>query len=67
MNQLPKEAGKLYTIPKAAAIIGVKPHALRRAVKKGLVPSYSCFNSRALVCPAEVAAAMAAYANGGQQ
>lgn len=50
---------ELKTIPKAAAQLGIKAHALRRAVKLGLVPSYAVFNKRLLVSPAEVLAAIA--------
>ena len=51
----------MHTIPEAAKLLRVKTATLRRAVNLGLVPHYSCFNSRKLVKPAEVLAAMASY------
>lgn len=61
------EYNKLHTIPDAAKLLGVKPHALRRAVNLGLIPSYSCFNRRKMVKPAEVLAAMAVRSAEGQK
>lgn len=52
---------QMHTIPEAAKLLRVKTATLRRAVNLGLVPHYSCFNSRKLVKPAEVLAAMASY------
>lgn len=52
---------KLPSIPYAASMLGIKPHSLRRAVKLGLVPSYSPFNKRLLVRPNEVLDAMALH------
>lgn len=52
---------QLHTVPRAAELLGIKDHALRRAVNLGLVPHYSCFNNRKLVKPVEVLAAMASY------
>lgn len=57
---------RLETIPRAAALLGLKAHSLRRAVKRGLVPNYSCFNKRVLVRPSEVLAAIAAGREGQQ-
>ncbi|WP_112309667.1 hypothetical protein [Pseudogemmobacter bohemicus] len=54
-----KSSCELKTIPKAAAQLGIKAHALRRAVKLGLIPSYAVFNKRLLVSPVEVLAAIA--------
>ena len=50
---------KLLTIPQAASLLGIKAHALRRAVNLGLVPHYTAFNQRKRVKPSEVLAAMA--------
>lgn len=61
------EHNKLHTIPHAAILLGVKAHALRRAVNRGLIPSYSCFNRRKMVKPAEVLAAMADHSTEGQK
>jgi excisionase family DNA binding protein len=52
---------KLYTIQEAAALLNIYPWKLRRAIKKGLIPSYTLLNSRRLVRLSEVVAAM----NGG--
>jgi excisionase family DNA binding protein len=52
---------KFYTIQEAAALLNVHPWKLRRAIKKGLIPSHSLFNSRRLVRLSEVVTAM----NGG--
>lgn len=57
----------LKTIPQAAALLGIKPHALRRAVKLGLIPSYAVFNKRILVDPVEVLGIIAACEQGGQK
>jgi hypothetical protein len=47
---------KLLTIDQAATAVGAKPWQLRRAVKRGLIPSYAPFNSRRLVVLSEVIA-----------
>ena len=42
------------TVPQLAKQLGVKYHALLRAVNSGLVPSYQPFGARRLVKPSEV-------------
>jgi excisionase family DNA binding protein len=49
---------KFYTIQEAASLLNLYPWKLRRAIKKGLIPSHSLFNSRRLVRLSEVVAAM---------
>jgi len=53
------------TIPAAAIALGLKYHALLRAVKLGLVPSYRPFGSRAFVLLSEVASFVKAHQSGG--
>lgn len=52
---------QMHTIPEAARLLRLKTATLRRAVNLGFVPHYSCFNTRKLVKPAEVLAAMASH------
>jgi excisionase family DNA binding protein len=49
---------KFYTVQEAASLLNVYPWKLRRAIKKGLIPSHSLFNSRRLVRLSEVVEAM---------
>ena len=49
---------KLHTIQEAAVLLNIYAWKIRRAVKQGLVPSYSLLNSRRLVRLSEVIAAM---------
>jgi hypothetical protein len=49
---------KLITVQEAAEAIGFPVWKLRRAVKAGLIPSYSLLNSRRYVKLSEVAAAI---------
>ena len=56
---------KLTTIKAAAKAVGCHVWALRRAVNRGDVPSYSGFNSRRLVRVSEVLAAIEASKRGG--
>lgn len=61
----PSSPEKLHPIGAAAEILGVHAWALRRAVKRGDVPSYRAFNSRRLVRISEVLAAIGATRQGG--
>jgi excisionase family DNA binding protein len=56
----------LHTITSAAELLGVHAWALRRAVKRGDIPSYTPFNSRKLVRLSEVEAAINASKIGGR-
>lgn len=56
---------KLLTIADTAAILGVHPWALRRAVKAGTIPAYAPFNGRKLLRVSEVVAAIEASKVGG--
>lgn len=58
MKHLPGDKKRtLYaSIPNAAKLLGIKEHALRRAVNKGLIPFYTPFGSRRYVRPDEVQA-----------
>lgn len=49
------------TIPQAAKALGIKEHALRRAVNKGLIPFYTPFGSRRYVRLDEVQAFIQAH------
>jgi excisionase family DNA binding protein len=49
---------KLYTIQEAAVLLNIYAWKIRRAVKQGLVPSYTLLNSRRLVRLSEVITAM---------
>jgi excisionase family DNA binding protein len=49
---------KLYTIQEAAVLLNIYAWKIRRAVKQGLIPSYTLLNSRRLVRLNEVIAAM---------
>jgi hypothetical protein len=59
-------AEQLLTIKAAAQAIGAKEWQLRRAVKCGIIPCYTPFNTRRLVRLSEVIAAIdASQAKGG--
>lgn len=60
MKHLNKTCEKYLTIPAAAELLGIPVYALRRAVKKGLVPSYIPFGSRRLVKLSEILAVIEA-------
>ena len=57
---------KLRTIPQTCNLMGIREHALRRAVSSGLVPYYTPFGSRRYVRISEVEAAIANHTNGEQ-
>jgi excisionase family DNA binding protein len=61
-SSYPASPEKFYTIQEAASLLNVYPWKLRRAIKKGLIPSHSLLNSRRLVHLSEVVAAMTAMA-----
>lgn len=62
----PLHAEKLLTLKEAAHAIGAKEWQLRRAVKCGIIPSYTPFNTRRWVRLSEVVAAIeASKATGG--
>jgi excisionase family DNA binding protein len=56
---------KLHTIAEAADCLGVHRWALRRAIKRGAIPSYTPFNSRRLVRLSEVVAFIETSRQGG--
>ena len=56
---------KLRTIPETCQLMGIRKHALRRAVSSGLVPYYTPFGSRRYVRISEVELAIASHTNGG--
>ena len=59
--------GRRYvTVRSAANALGIKYHALLRAVNAGDVPSYRPFNSRRLVCLDDIQAVIAAHRVGAQ-
>lgn len=53
------------TIPSAAEALGLKYHALLRAVNAGLIPSYQPFGARTYVLLSEVVAYVKAHQNRG--
>ena len=57
---------KLRTLPETCKLMGIREHALRRAVSSGLVPFYTPFGSRRYVRISEVETAIAAHTDGGQ-
>jgi|LGOV01.1.fsa_nt_gb excisionase family DNA binding protein len=56
---------EFVTVPNMANRLGIKYHALLRAVNTGLVPSYKPFGDRRLVKPAEVIAFIERTRKGG--
>ena len=56
---------EFVTVPILAKQLGIKYHALLRAVNAGLVPSYKPFGDRRLVKPAEVIAFIERTREGG--
>jgi excisionase family DNA binding protein len=62
MSDLPE---KLLTIHETAKILGCHYWQLRRAVRRGEIPSYSPFNSRRLLKLSEVVAVIEASRQGG--
>jgi hypothetical protein len=58
---------RLTSIGDAAKALGIRVWALRRAVKRGDVPSYEGFNSRRLVRLSEVNVAIEASKQGGSR
>lgn len=56
---------KFITLADAAERLGVHLWALRRAAKRGAVPTYTPFNKRKLVRLSEVIAAIEAARQGG--
>jgi excisionase family DNA binding protein len=47
---------KLHTVQEAATLLNVHTWKLRRAIAKGLIPSYSLLNARRLVRISEILA-----------
>lgn len=58
---------KLILISEAADAVGAKSWQLRRAVRRGAIPSYTPFNSRRLVKLTEVIAYINSCRQGGDQ
>ncbi len=54
------------SIPKAAKKLGIHDWQLRRAVKRGDIPSYTPFNSRKLVLVSEVLTYIDSCRQGGK-
>ncbi|MEQ8746330.1 helix-turn-helix domain-containing protein [Pyruvatibacter sp.] len=62
MKTAKQDPSVLYgTIPNVAKLLGIKEHALRRAVNKGLIPFYTPFGSRRYVRLDEVQAFIQAH------
>jgi len=55
----------LKTIQEAAELLGLPYFKLNRAAKRGLIPTYTIFNSRRLVRVSEVVAVIEASRQGG--
>jgi excisionase family DNA binding protein len=56
----------LLTIQQAAEVLHIHVWQLRRAIKRGAIPSYQPFNTRKLVRLSEVEAAIYATRQGGK-
>ena len=54
-----------YSIPKTCELLGLKQHALRRAVNSGLVPHYCPFGTRKYVRLSEVTVAIETFQHQG--
>ena len=65
MTTINQNTAEFVTVPVLAKQLGVKYHALLRAVNAGLVPSYKPFGDRRLVKPAEVIAFIERARTGG--
>lgn len=63
--QLETVPERLFALKEAAKVIGAKEWQLRRAVKRGCIPSYTPFNSRKLVRLSEVVAYIDSCRQGG--
>lgn len=63
MKHLPSDKNRTFyaSIPNAAKLLGIKEHALRHAVNKGLIPFYTPFGSRRYVRIDEVQAFIQAH------
>lgn len=57
---------KLLTFSAAAAAVGVRTWHIRRAAKRGAIPTYRPFNSRQFVLLSEVVAHIQASRRGGE-
>ena len=62
----PELPEKLVTMQVAAEALGLPTWKIRRAVKAGLIPSYSLLNGRRLVRLSEIIAVVSASCCGGQ-
>jgi excisionase family DNA binding protein len=58
-------AEPLLTIAEACGLFNRKPHALRRAIKAGTLPSYRRGNGRILLRASDINAAIEASRSGG--
>ena len=56
-----------FTIRQASSLLNVKYHALLRATRKGIVPTYAIGTSRRRVLISEILAAMHSSYKGGAQ
>jgi excisionase family DNA binding protein len=56
-----------YTIHEACELLNVPYHALLRAVRKGIVPSYTFATTRRYVLISEIVALMRSSQKGGAQ
>lgn len=54
------------TIPQAAVEMGIKVHALRRAINREEIPSYFPFGKRRYVLTSEINAVIQASKSGGR-
>lgn len=56
----------LITIPEACRLFNVKPHVLRRAIKRGSIVSYRLGNGRIRLRASDIEAAIRASAGGAK-
>ena len=55
----------VLTIAEACGLFNRRPHALRRAIKDGTIPSYRLGNGRILLRASDISAAIEASRSGG--
>lgn len=65
LKSINRSVERYLTAPQAAAELGIKIHALRRAISRGDVPSYYPFGKRRYVLLSEINAVIAASKVGG--
>lgn len=65
LKSINRPVERYRTVPHAASELGIKTHALRRAINRDDVPSYYPFGKRRYVLLSEINAVIAASKVGG--